>query len=219
MIECNNKEEDEILFSSESQATIKGIQRGAVFNRQDYNNVKTIMEKIRLYNWYKDYDSAFNLTLLLNDHIKQRSNDHHPTTIHNLKAEAQQAGITSNKITAAGIVGMFLIFANQSSKFFYYGSLGRSNVPETIGQRKLFDEEVRISMLVDGGVVARGNIINHVAQFGYGVRTGDYYEFGIHDAPLEPSLMFSRAVFTTPIHHDQNDSFMTGSHSTILVSK
>lgn len=196
-----------------------GIQRGALFYRQDYEKIKSLMDKIRLYNWFKDYESSYNLTLLFNEHIRSCMNDHHPTSIHDIKVEAQKASISHNKITSAGIIGMLLIFTNQSSKFFNYASLGRSNIPETIGQRKLIDEEIRISMLVDGGVVAHGNIVNHVAQFGYGVRTGTYYEFGIHDGPIEPSLMFARAVLPTPISHTQNDSFMMGSHSTILVAK
>jgi hypothetical protein len=204
---------------SKLEPIMKGIQRGALFHREDFDKIKSLLDKIRLYNWFGDYESSYTLTLLINQHIRACVNDHHPTTIHDIKVEAQNASITHNKITSSGIVGMFLIFANQSNKFFNYASLGRSNIPETIGQRKLIDEEVRVSMLVDGGIVARGNIINHVAQFGYGVRTGNYYEFGIHDAPLEPSLMFARAVLPTAINHIQNDSFMIGSHSTILVAK
>lgn len=207
------------FHTKSNEPVMKGIQRGALFHREDYEKVQSILEKIRMYNWLKDYESSYNLTLLFNQHIRARSNDHHPTFIHDVKVEAQNASIGHNKITASGIVGLFLIFANQSNQFFNYASLGRSNIPETIGQRKLIDEEVRISMLVDGGIIARGNIINHIGQFGYGVRTGNYYEFGIHDAPLEPSLMFARAVLPTAINHIQNDSFMTGSHSTILVAK
>ena len=104
---------------------------------------------------------------------------------------------------------LILIASNRSNKFFNYASLGRSSTPETIGQRHLIDEEVRVSMIIDGGITPMGNLWNHLATFGYGVTTGKYYEFGIHDGPQEPSTMFARSVLPNGIDHVQNESFIT----------
>jgi hypothetical protein len=208
---------EEFFTKTDNIPSIVGIQRAALFHREDYDRFSNLMKRMRLYNWYHDYDSSFNLSLMINEHIKKRFDDHHPTMIYDTKIEAQSASIGHNKIPSSGVVGILLILANQSNRFFNYASLGRSNIPETIGQQRLIDEEVRISMVQDGNIVAKGNIMNHFAQFGYGVRTGKYVEFGIHDGPIEPSLMFSRSVLPNAMDHIQGDGFMSGSHTTVLV--
>ena len=208
------------LISVESfSKDIIGLQRAISWNRDDYDKIKDYMNKIRLYNFYQDYDSAFNLTAMLNIFIRKQYNDHRLSQLHDLKVEALDTNIGSNKITSAGIIGLVLILSNQSNKFFNYFSMGRGKTPEAIGQKHLIDEEVRISMIIDGGVVARGNVWNHVGTLGYGVTTGTYYEFGIHDGPIEPTRMLSRSVLPNGITHVQNDSFLTASHSTIFNSK
>jgi hypothetical protein len=196
-----------------------GIQRGIVWNVDDYDKLQEYMNMIKTYNFYHDYQSAHNLTTMLNSFIRQTFNDHHPTLLHKTHVSAIDASWSHNKITASGIIGLVLILSNQSNRFFNYFSMGRGTTPEAIGQKHLIDEEVRVSMLVDGGITAHGNVWNHVANLGYGVRSGTYYEFGIHDGPLEPSLMLSRSVLPNGLIHVQNDSFMTASHSTIFVAK
>lgn len=196
-----------------------GIQRGIVFGRDDYMKIKNYMNKIRQYHFFRDYESAFNLTAMLNIFIRKQYNDHRLSQLHDMKVEAIDASIGSNKVTSLGIIGLVLILSNQSNKFFNYFSMGRGATPETIGQRRLIDEEVRVSMLVDGGVVARGNVWNHVATLGYGVATGKYFEFGIHDGPLEPSTMLARSVLPNGLDHVQNDSFLVASHSTVFNAK
>lgn len=196
-----------------------GIQRAITWSVDDYSKLQDFMAKIRLYNWYKDYQSAFNLTALLNIFIRKTWNDHHPSLLHDIKVEAIDSDIGTNKITASGIIGMVAILSNQSNKFFNYFSMGTGTTPETIGQKSLIAEVIRISVLTDGSIAARGSVWNHVANLGYGAPSGTYYEFGIHDGPLEPSRMFSRSVLPAGLSHVQNESFVTASHSTIFTAK
>ena len=116
---------------------------------------------------------------------------------------ANDAGIADNKITALGVVGIVNILANQSIKFFIYMSMGLGTTLETIGQKKLSEEIVRVSVLRDGSMAARGSVGTYVGNFGYGVQTNKYWEFGIHDSPLEPSLMLSRSVLPSGLQQTQ----------------
>jgi hypothetical protein len=206
---------DPQFLDSKSKWKTYGIQRGILWSVDSFETIKNYMKKIRLYQWYGDHQSAFNLTEILNDFIKNCYNDHRSDILHKDSVHAISSDISHNKITSSGISALLLIASNQSNKFFNYASLGRSTTPETIGQRHLIDEEVRVSMIIDGGIEAMGNLWNHVATFGYGVTTGKYYEIGIHDGPQEPSTMFSRSVLPAGIDHTQNESFMTVSHTSI----
>jgi len=200
-------------------ATFLGVQRGILWNRDDYDKLNEYMDKINLYKWYGDYDSAFRLTSFLNMFIRKQYNDHRPSLLHKTKVSAIDAGIADNKITAPGVIGIVNILANQSIRFFIYMSMGIGTTVETIGQKKLTQEIVRVSVLRDGSMAARGNIWNHVGNFGYGVQTNKYWEFGVHDAPLEPSIMLSRSVLPSGLQQTQNETFLTASHSTVVIPK
>jgi len=177
------------------------------------------MDKIHMYRWLGDFNSAFRLTAFLNIFIRKQYNDHKPSQLHKTKVSAIDAGIADNKITAPGVIGIVNQLANQSVKFFIYMSMGIGTTVETIGQKKLTQEVVRVSVLRDGSMAARGNVWNHVGNFGYGVTTNKYWEFGIHDAPLEPSLMLSRSVLPSGLQQTQNETFLTASHSTVVIPK
>ena len=202
-----------------SWATLIGVQRGITWSRDEYPKLKEYMDKINLYKWYGDYESAFRLTSFLNIFIRKQYNDHRPSYLYKTKVSANDAGISDNKITALGVVGIVNILANQSIKFFIYMSMGLGTTLETIGQKKLSEEIVRVSVLRDGSMAARGNVWNHVGNFGYGVQTNKYWEFGIHDSPLEPSLMLSRSVLPSGLQQTQNETFLTASHSTVVIPK
>jgi hypothetical protein len=198
---------------------IIGIQRGITWNVEDFEKLQQYMHDIRLYKWFSDYDSAFKLTAYLNIFIRKTYNDHRPTMLYKTKVEAIDAGIADNKIMADGIIGIINTLANQSFSFYDYMSMGTSVVPETIGQKKLLTEIVRLSVLKDGGMAARGNAWNHVGNFGYGVPTAKYYEFGIHNSPNDDALMLSRSVLKDGLQQYQNDSFLTASHTAIFIPK
>lgn len=198
---------------------IIGIQRGIVFDKDDFNKMQDYMKNIRLYNFLGDHDSAFNLSALLNIYIRRQYNDHKPSILHKTKIEAKDADISTNKITAPGAAACILILTGLSNKFFNWMSMGKATAPETIGQRKLIDERIRIPILVNGSVAAHGLIWNHVGNMGYGPPTDTYYEFGIHDGPIEPTTMLSRSVISGGLAHIQNQSFLTASHSSIFVPK
>lgn len=202
-----------------SGTSMIGVQRGIVWNREEYPKLQQYFQDISYYHWFGDYDSAFNLTAKLNIFIRQQYNDHRPSLLHKTRVSANDAGIADNKITAMGVVGIVNILANQSIKFFIYMSMGLGTTLETIGQKKLSEEIVRVSVLRDGSMAARGNVWNHVGNFGYGVQTNKYWEFGIHDSPLEPSLMLSRSVLPSGLQQTQNETFLTASHSTVVIPK
>jgi hypothetical protein len=200
-------------------AAMMGVQRGVLWSKDEYPKLKEYMDKINLYRWFGDYDSAFRLTAYLNIFIRKQFNDHRPSLLYKTKVSATDAGIADNKITAPGVVGIVNQLANQSIKFFIYMSMGTGTTLETIGQKKLSNEVVRVSVLRDGSMAARGNVWNHVGNFGYGVRTDKFWEFGIHDNPLEPSLMLSRSVLPSGLQQTQNETFLTASHSTVVIPK
>ena len=202
-----------------SPATLIGVQRGISWNRDEYPKLKEYMDRINLYKWYGDYESAFRLTSFLNIFIRRQYNDHRPSCLYRTKVSANDAGISDNKITASGVIGIVNLLANQSVRYFIYMSMGLGTTLETIGQKKLTEEIVRVSVLRDGSMAARGNVWNHVGNFGYGVRTNKYWEFGIHDSPLEPSLMLSRSVLPSGLQQTQNETFLTASHSTVVIPK
>ena len=193
-----------------------GIQRAISWNVEEYSKIKDYMAKIRFARFLKDYDFAYSLTKMFNSFIKKRANDHRPTKIYHTDVEAIDAILGFNKVTTRGILWIVARLASQSTKDQTYMSLGTSNVPETIGQRKLLKPEARLSVLIDGGVAARGNVLNHIGTFGYGLRTDKYYEFGIHDSALEPSNMFSRSVIARGLQQTQNGTFLTASHSAVF---
>lgn len=198
---------------------IIGIQRGVVWNVEEYEKLQEFMRTISLYKWYGDYDSAFKLTAYLNIFIRRVSNDHHPTTLYKTKVEANDALVGDNKITSSGIIGIVNTLANQTIKFYNYMSMGLGTVPETIGQKRLISEKARLSVLKDGSMAARGNVWNHVGNFGYGIETNKYFEFGIHDSPLDPSNMLSRSVLVSGLQQIQNDTFLTASHSCVFIPR
>lgn len=198
---------------------IWGVQRGITWNVEEFDKLQEFMQTIRLYRWFGDFDSAFKLTAHLNIFIRKRFNDHRPTMLYKTKVEANDALVGDNKITASGIVGIVNTLANQSIRFYDFMSMGRGITPETIGQKKLLDEKVRLSVLKDGSMAARGNVWNHVGNFGYGVPTDKYFEFGIHDSPYESAKMLSRSVLAEGLQQYQNDSFLTASHSSIFIPR
>jgi len=207
------------MLTHHSPTSIMGVQRGVLWSKDEYHKLKDYMDKINLYKWFGDFDSAFKLTAYLNIFIRKVYNDHRPDTLYKTKVSATDAGIADNKITAPGVVGLVNILADQSVKFFIYMSMGTGTTIETIGQKRLSEEVVRVSVLRDGSMAARGNVWNHVGNFGYGVKTAKYWEFGIHDSPLEPSLMLSRSVLPTGLQQTQNETFLTASHSTVVIPK
>ena len=171
-----------------SPANLIGIQRGILWSREDYPKLKEYMDKIHMYRWLGDFNSAFRLTAFLNIFIRKQYNDHKPSQLHKTKVSAIDAGIADNKITAPGVIGIVNQLANQSVKFFIYMSMGIGTTVETIGQKKLTQEVVRVSVLRDGSMAARGNVWNHVGNFGYGVTTNKYWEFGIHACHLPSNI-------------------------------
>ena len=177
------------------------------------------MDDIRLYRFYGDYDSAFRLTALLNIFIRKQFNDQRPSLLHKTRISANDAIVGTNKITSSGVVGIVNTLANQSIRLYIYMSIGTGITPEAIGQKQLVSEQARLSVLKDGGMAARGNVWNHVGNYGYGIPTAKYTEFGIHDLPLEPSQMLSRSVLENGLQHTQNDTFLTASHSCVFVPK
>jgi hypothetical protein len=198
---------------------IIGIQRGITWNVEEYDKLQKYMEDIRLYQWHGDHDSAFLLTACLNIYIRRQYNDHRPSLLHRTRVEANDAEIGTNKITATGIIGIVNILANQSIRYYFYMSMGLGTTPEAIGQKRLTAEMARLSVLRDGSMAGRGNVWNHVGNFGYGIPTNRYYEFGIHDSPLEPSKMLSRSVLATGLQQTQSETFLTASHSAIFTPK
>jgi hypothetical protein len=205
------------VLSSDKQ--LIGTQRGVLWNVDDYFKLQDFMGLVRRYNSIGDYESAFNLTTILNMFIRKTYDDHHPNLLHRIRVEALDADIHHNIITAAGNTCMVQILSNQSTRFFLWMSMGTSTVPEAIGQNALLAEVIRIPITTNGSVAAHGHVWNHVANLGYGPPTNTYYEFGIHDAAQEPSNMLSRSVLTTGLSHTQNSTFLTASHSTVFVSK
>ena len=198
---------------------ILGVQRGITWSVDDYQKLQDFMKMIRLYEWHGDHESAFRLTAYLNIYIRRQYNDHRPSMLYRTKVEANDAEIGMNKITSSGIIGIVNILANQSIRFYFYMSMGLGTTPEAIGQKKLTSEVARLSVLKDGSMAARGNVWNHVGNFGYGIPTNKYYEFGIHDSPLEPSKMLSRSVLATGLQQTQNETFLTASHSGIFIPR
>lgn len=196
-----------------------GIQRGITWSVDDYQKLQDFMSLIRLYQWHGDCESAFLLTACLNIYIRRQYNDHRPSLLHRTRVEANDSEIGTNKITATGIIGIVNILANQSIRYYFYMSMGTGTIPETIGQKRLTAEAARLSVLRDGSMAGRGNVWNHVGNFGYGIPTNRYYEFGIHDSPLEPSKMLSRSVLAAGLQQTQNDTFLTASHSAIFTPK
>lgn len=193
-----------------------GIQRAISWNVEDYGKIKDYMRKIRFSTFLGHHDFAYQLTKIFNAFIKKRANDHKPTKLYHTDVEAIDAILGFNKVTTRGIIWIVAKLANQARKDQYYMSIGTSKVAETIGQRKLISPKARLSVLNDGGMAARGNVLNHIGTFGYGLETGVYYEFGIHDDAFEPSNMFSRSVISTGLQQTQNDKFLTASHSAIF---
>jgi hypothetical protein len=200
-----------------SAPSIHGIQRAAAFHIDDYLFMKNYFDSINWYKWIGEENYAFKLSSEFNVYLRRHFNDHHNANLYG--KQAFDIDIHHNIITAQGIVGMVAQLANQTNKSFTYGSMGFSSVPETIGQKTLIDEKIRVSVLVDGSIIARGNVLNHLINFGYGPISGKYYEFGIHDSDQEPSRMLARAVLKSGVDHTQNKSFVTGSHSTIFSPK
>lgn len=194
-----------------------GVQRGVLWSADDYDKLNNYMQQVRNLNWFGETDAAFKRTADLNIFIRRTYDDHHPTELGNLKVEAIDASLGHNKITSPGVVGMVQILAMQSDKYYLWCSMGTNTTPERIGQKKLFAEEIRVSVQKDGGMAGRGNVWNHVANFGYGVRTDTYYEFGVHDADDEPSRMLARSVIPNGLEQTQNDTFITASHSTVWL--
>lgn len=201
-----------------------GVQRGVLWSADDYSKLQDYMSKIRLYRWLKDFDSAFRLTALLNIFIRKVYDDHRPTELYKTKVEAVDASLSHNKITSTGVVGMVQQLALQTDRFYLWCSMGTNTTPERIGQKKLLAEEIRVSVQKDGSMAGRGSVLNHVANFGYGVRSDTYYEFGVHDANQEPvtaddppSRMLSRSVIPNGLEHTQNDTFITASHSSVWL--
>ncbi len=196
-----------------------GVQRGITWSVDDHKKLQDFMSLIRLYEWHGDHESAFRLTAFLNIFIRRQYNDHRPQTLYKTRVEAVDAEIGMNKITSTGIIGIVNILANQSIRYYFYMSMGTGTTPEAIGQKKLTAEAARLSVLKDGSMAARGNVWNHVGNFGYGIPTAKYYEFGIHDSPLEPSKMLSRSVLATGLQQTQNETFLTASHSGIFIPR
>jgi hypothetical protein len=198
---------------------ILGIQRGITWDADDFEKLSNYMEMIRVYQWYGDYESAFKLTAYLNIYIRKQFNDHRPSQLYKTDVSALDAAIGPNKITSTGIIGIVNLLANQSVRYYFYMSIGTGTTPEAIGQKHLSAEAGRLSVLKDGSMAARGNVWNHVGNFGYGMPTAKYYEFGVHDSPLEPSKMLSRSVLTTGLQQTQNETFLTASHSSIFIPR
>lgn len=201
-----------------------GLQRGIVWSADDFEKLDTFMQQIRILKWMGDYDAAFTRTAELNKFIRKTYNDHHPNTLCKINVEGVDADIGHNKIMSIGIVGIVQQLAMQSDRFYLWMSMGTSTTPERIGQKKLLAEEIRVSVQKDGSMAGRGSVWNHVANFGYGVRSDTYYEFGVHDADQEPeeptdpiSRLLARAVLPNGLEHTQNDTFITASHSTVWL--
>lgn len=205
---------------SENEGSIIGVQRGISFNKEEHSKLQKYMGDIRILKWLEHYETAFKLTAAMNIFIRKQYNDHRPLLLNDrIPLSGNDAGIHHNKVTASGIVGMVNILANQSTQFYNYMSMGSGTMQATIGQRKLQAEEARLSVLKDGSSIARGNVWNHVGNFGYGIRTGKYYEYGIHNGPLEPSKMLARSVLPNGLQQTQNETFLMVSHSMVFAPK
>jgi hypothetical protein len=159
------------------------------------------------------------LSAYLNIFIRYTYNDHRPTLLYKTRVEALDAEIADNKITSSGIAGIVDTLANNSIQFYHYMSMGLGRTPEAIGQTDLITPEARISVLKDGSMSGRGNVWNHVGNFGYGIASNRYYEFGIHNSPTSDSQMLSRSVLSNGLLQRQNETFLTASHSTIFTPK
>ena len=196
-----------------------GIQRAISWNADDYSKIMEYTKRIQFANFLHEYDHAYMMTKILNSHIKKRANDHKPNKLYHMdNIESIDAILGFNKITTRGIIEFVKKQASQPVDDFVIMSIGTSKIPEAIGQKALYVPVARLPILLYGGVTAKGNVLNHVGTFGYGLESNTYYEFGIHNAPLG-GIMFSRSVIESGLKQEQNNTFLTGSHSAVFEVK
>ena len=153
----------------------------------------------------------------LDDYIDSIYNDHHGLQFEFAGgAEAIESQVHSNVITSRGVVAMVSILANTSDQYFKFFAMGTSTAPATIGQRQLGTEIARVNCDSDGALTPRGNVLSHVANFGYGAVTSQISEFGGFDNSIQGNMYF-RAVLDSPLTHTQGSTFVTASHATQFV--
>lgn len=193
-----------------SYGLVPGIQRGVLWDADNY-------WKIKMFFWYlkaADYDYLNTKVEELDDMIDARWNDHKNVKFNAI--EPLDVAKNHNAMTYPGMGGWARILAKQSDKYFLYVGIGTGTTPPGVGQNQMVAPIARVSVDQDGALSARGNVLVHVGNFGYGVPTADVFEVGIFDDPIEGDMM-SRSVFSNALQHTQNQTFVTCSHSAIMI--
>lgn len=197
----------------------------ATFDKSTFNeSLSSLFRELKLLNWSQKPNKISRRRQISSniDMILRRS--FYNQTVYDSRSNKyiypKQIARKIDRITTQGLARMSEIFSGESTGFYNWMNVGKSQVSAELGDWRLYEESSTSSVQENGYASGSGTIIKHGAAFSINDPTEKYYEFGVRDFPTfnEFQTLWFRSVLTEPVEHEQGKDVVIVGHAAYLVS-
>lgn len=160
--------------------------------------------------------------LLINEYEQQLDRHWNDQTTHTIPEPIAQTLKFDRVLNSGRTLAASLITGERGDRFDYL-ALGTSQIPVTDADYKLYNEILRVNVILNGGYIsAAGAIIKHSGLMSPGEVSMVVYEIGfVNMSVFDPEqMLWNRSVFppNKGVDHNQNEDFFSITHSVYTSS-
>lgn len=218
---CALNKQLETIFETEHRP-LDGITRSGLWDKNDFNYHSRYVRRIN--NASSKYERYHLIDNLVN-HIDALYNDHRthilePYIAPHKQFESHNVTVNDNKGTIYACVRHAEIICEESIERFYWMASGTSvSATPLVIDRKLNQENMRVSLKDNGFLFSNQNVIMEHGVFPTGIPDAIIKEFGAFDNPSQIAVFqtcewHNLIKYANEYHdHRQNETYYTATHA------